>query len=279
VIPLYELLRELARAPEPFAIGGPHELWTDPHVQQQLLACHLDADVAAASREHAFIDRSLGWIVANLDVGPATRVLDLGCGPGLYANPLAAHGAHVHGIDLSRASVEEARRRACSDRATFEVGDYLTAPLPEHDLALLIYCDYCALSPGDRRRLLERVRTRMVDGGHLVVDLHSEQRFATLTEACTIADRLMDGFWAPGEYVGVHQTILYPEERVALDRYVVVEPERTRTVHAWLAHLTVDAARAELHDAGFRVVDVLGDVAGAHFDPAAPEYALLAAPA
>lgn len=277
-MPLYELLRELTRAPEPFAVGGPHELWTDPHVQRQMLACHLDADVAAASREHAFIDRSVAWLVATLDVRPATRILDLGCGPGLYANPLAAHGARVHGIDLSTVAVEEARRRAGSDRATFEVGDYLMAPLPEHDVALLIYCDYCALSPGDRRRLLERVRARMDDGGHLVVDLHSEQRFATLAEACTIADRLMDGFWAPGEYLGVHQTLLYREDRVALDRYVVVEPERSRTVHAWLAHLTVAEAREELATAGFRVVDVLGDVAGAPFDPAAPEYALLAIP-
>jgi len=278
-MPLYELLRELTQVPEPFAVGGPHELWTDPHVQRQLLACHLDPDVAAASREHAFIDRSLDWIVATLDVRSDTRVLDLGCGPGLYANPLAAHGARVHGIDLSRLSVEAARRRAGSDRATFEVGDYLTAPLPEHDVALLIYCDYCALPPGDRRRLLERVRARMVDGGRLLVDLHSEQRFATLTEACTIADRLMDGFWAPGEYVGVHQAILYPGERVALDRYVVVEPERRRTVHAWLAHLTVDQARAEFQEAGFRVVEVLGDVTGTAFDPAAPEFALLSTPA
>ncbi len=277
-MPLYELLRELTQVPEPFAVGGPHELWTDPHVQRQMLACHLDPDVAAASREHAFIDRSLDWIVAPLGVGPDTRILDLGCGPGLYANPLAAHGSRVHGIDLSGVSVEEARRRATCDRASFEVGDYLTAPLPEHDVALLIYCDYCALPPGDRRRLLERVRARMVDGGRLLVDLHSEQRFATLTEACTIADRLMDGFWAPGEYVGVHQAILYPEERVALDRYLIAEPERTRTVHAWLAHLTVDEAREEFQGAGFRVVEVLGDVAGAAFDPAAPVYALLATP-
>ena len=275
----YDLLRALAAVPEPFAVGGPHELWSDPHVQQQMLAAHLDPDVAAASREHAFIDRSLDWITANLDVGSGTRVLDLGCGPGLYANPLAARGSRVHGIDLSRVSIEAATRRATCDRATFEVGDYLTAPLPKHDVALLIYCDYCALSPEDRRRVLGRVRDRMADDGRLLVDLFSERRFSELTQGCTIAERLMDGFWAPGDYVGVHQTILYPDERVVLDRYLIAAPDRTRTVHAWLAHLTVDEARAEFQEAGFAVVEVLGDVAGAAFDPTAPEFALVATPA
>lgn len=278
VTALYELLRDLTRVPEPFGVGGPHDLWTDPHVQGQMLRYHLDPDIAAASRAHAFIERSVAWLVDALDIGPDVRILDLGCGPGLYANPLAAHGARVRGIDLSAVAIEEARRRAGSERATFEVGDYLTAPVPEHDVALLIYCDYCALSPGDRRRLLERVRAGMVDGGRLLVDLHSDQRFETLSAQCTITERLMEGFWAPGEYVGVHQTLLYPEDRVALDRYLIVEPDRTRVVHNWLAHLTVDEARAEFAAAGFAVVEVLGDVAGAPFDPAAPEYALLATP-
>lgn len=56
---LDDLLHDLTRVPEPFAVGGPHELWFDPHVQRQMLAGHLDPDIAAASRGHAFIDRSI----------------------------------------------------------------------------------------------------------------------------------------------------------------------------------------------------------------------------
>ncbi len=274
----FDLLCEITRCPEPFSVGGPQELWSDPHVQRQMLAHHLDPDVDAASREHGFIERSLAWIIEARQVGPQTRVLDLGCGPGLYANPLASQGARVHGIDLSAVAIEEARRRGSGDGATYEVGDYLEVSLPEHDVALLIYCDYCAMSPADRRRLLRRVRARMSDGGRLLVDLHSEQRYATLEEGCVVAERLMDGFWAAGEYFGIHQTVLYDDVRVALDRYVVVEPERTRLVHAWLAHLTVEEARSEFEAAGFAVCEVLGDVAGAPFDPAGTEFALVAMP-
>lgn len=275
---LYDLLRGLAERPEPFSIGGPHELWTDPYVQRQLLASHLDPDVEAASRPHRVIDRSVAWIAERFAVGPGRRVLDLGCGPGLYANPLAARGATVHGIDLSATSVAEARRRATSPGATFAVGDYLRDALPAHDLALLIYGDYCALSPDDRHRLLHRVAARIAPDGRLLLDVFSAARYASVREGCVIEDRLMDGFWAPGDYVGVHQTRCYDEVRVTLDRYVIVEPDRVRTVHAWLAHLTLEQARGELAQAGFDIVELHGDLAGAPYDPCAPELALVAAP-
>jgi SAM-dependent methyltransferase len=44
-------------------------------------------------------------------VGPGSRVLDLGCGPGTDDVPLAGRGYHVTGIDWSPAMVAEARRR------------------------------------------------------------------------------------------------------------------------------------------------------------------------
>lgn len=275
---LHDLLRELADRPEPFSVGGPHELWTDAYVQRQLLVSHLDPEVAAASRPHRTIARSVAWIAERFDVGSGRRILDLGCGPGLYANPLAERGANVHGLDLSEASVAEARRRRTSPRASFEVGDYVHAELPAHDLALLIYGDYCALSPVARRRLLERVAESIAHDGCLLLDLFSEQRYASLREACVVADRLMDGFWAPGSYVGVHQTLLYDEVRVALDRYVIAQPDRVRTVHVWHAHLTVEQARDELARAGFDILEVHGDLTGAPFDPASHEFALVATP-
>lgn len=275
---LDELLLELANRPEPFSVGGPHELWTDSYVQRQLLVSHLDPEVAAASRPHRTIARSVAWIAERFEVGSGRRILDLGCGPGLYANPLAERGAIVRGLDLSEVAVAEARRRSTSSRASFEVGDYLHDELPAHDLALLIYGDYGALSPVDRRRLLERVAERIAPDGRLLLDLFSEQRYASLREACVVEDRLMDGFWAPGSYVGVHQTLLYDDVRVALDRYVIAQPDRVRRVHVWHAHLTVAQAREELAQAGFAVREVHGDLTGAPYDPASHEFALVAAP-
>ena len=38
------------------------------------------------------------------------RVLDIGCGPGLYANTLYKMGAEVHGVDISKKEIEIARQ-------------------------------------------------------------------------------------------------------------------------------------------------------------------------
>ncbi len=75
----------MSARPEPFSVYTTPEFWDDPHISAQMLRHHLDPMSPAASRTHAFIDRSVDWLCAVLGLGPSSRVLDLGCGPGLYA--------------------------------------------------------------------------------------------------------------------------------------------------------------------------------------------------
>ena len=60
------------------------------------------------------------------------RVLDAGCGSGIYAGLLTDRGARVTGIDESAAMVEHARRRLAGRGAELRVAD-LRAPLPFAD--------------------------------------------------------------------------------------------------------------------------------------------------
>ncbi|MFN8598182.1 MAG: class I SAM-dependent methyltransferase [Anaerolineae bacterium] len=61
-------------------------------------------NVAAASHRGA-IDRSVRWLIRTLALQPGEAVLDLGCGPGLYASRLATAGLRVTGVDYSRRSI------------------------------------------------------------------------------------------------------------------------------------------------------------------------------
>jgi SAM-dependent methyltransferase len=58
-------------------------------------------------------------LVALLGLGPTTRVLDVGCGPGRHAHELARRGVPVHGVDISARFVDLAVAGA-PDGATFE---------------------------------------------------------------------------------------------------------------------------------------------------------------
>ena len=68
----------------------------------------------------------------------------------------------------------------------------------------------------------------------------------------------------------------YEPERVALDRYTIVEASRTRVIDNWLQYLDRKSLRAEIEGAGLAVEEFLGNLAGDAFDPAAPEFAVVA---
>ena len=54
-----------------------------------MLNYHLDEDIDMSSRNRKFIDRSVEWIVSHFIVGEETKIVDFGCGPGLYTTRLA----------------------------------------------------------------------------------------------------------------------------------------------------------------------------------------------
>src|SRR5882724_5475020 len=76
--------------------------------------------IAASMRE------SGAAFVNSLGVTLPLKVLDLGCGDGTTALPMAQLGANVTGIDIARNLVEAGNRRAASARLSnlkFQEGD------------------------------------------------------------------------------------------------------------------------------------------------------------
>ncbi len=265
--------------PAPFSAYTTPEFWDDPHVSAQMLALHLDPDGLPASRPHAFIDRSVAWLIPTLQLDRGSRLLDLGCGPGLYAHRLARSGIRVLGVDVSRRSLDHARRVAeeANLPARFHEGNYLTDDLGSgHDAAILIYEDYCALSPTQRAVLLLRVRAALNESGRLLFDVTGAARFAHFVEGTVTGPDLMDGFWAEPPYTGTRETWTYPELRLALERYTIETATSTRQYWNWTHCLTPEAVAAELAEAGFALVDVYGDVAGADYSPTGVTFAVVA---
>ncbi len=278
---MFQRLQEIHRRPEPFAHPGAKDLWTDEHVSSRMLACHLDPDAELSSRRHAFIDRSARWMVEHFDLRAGRRVADFGCGPGLYTTRLAASGADVIGIDFSERSIRYARSLAMREGVRVEHvhADYLTFETDERfDLITMIMCDFCVLGPKQRQGLLERWREFLRPGGAVLFDVYSIPAFEARHESSTCAPNLMDGFWSSAPYFGFQSTFTYPDEKVVLDKYTIVEEDRTRVIHNWLQYYAPEALERELGRAGFDVDRLLGDVAGGPFDATQPEYAVLARP-
>jgi 2-polyprenyl-3-methyl-5-hydroxy-6-metoxy-1,4-benzoquinol methylase len=278
-VSLHSRLREINRRPAPFERYTAPELWTDEHISSQMLGHHLDGSSDVSSRRTEFIERSAAWIVQHFGLSRGASVGDFGCGPGLYTIRLAASGADVTGIDLSERSLRYARERAREQGMSI---DYVCADYLDHssdktfDLITLIMCDFCALSPDQRKVLLDGIRAHLKPGGALLLDVYSLRAFEAREEQATYAPNLLDGFWSSRAYFGFLNTFKYEAERVVLDKYTIVEEQRVRTIYNWFQCFSAEMLSAEIESHGLRVDEVLGTVAGDLMDPQAHEFAVVA---
>jgi len=273
---MHEILKRLYERPAPFSRYTTDSLWTDPHISGHMLRFHLDEGNDLASRRPASIDGIVDWIDRYVGLA-GKRVCDIGCGPGLYALRMARRGATVTGLDFSVRSIEHARRTTDGADATFVVGDYLKDEIPGgQDLVCLIYGDMCALSPERRRKVTANVHRALKPGGLFIFDLFSEEQFAERAESESFARNLMDGFWSASDYFGFLKIFLYPEERVALDRYLIVEEGRNFEILNWMRYYSLETARAEFEGNGFTVERMVDISTGLEWTPSANPFAVIA---
>jgi SAM-dependent methyltransferase len=262
-----DLLCQLTAKPTLFASGEP-EFWTDPHIARQMLAVHLDPNSDLASRRPEIIQRSVEWMVQALELQAGDRVLDLGCGPGLYAARLASYGLRLTGVDFSQNSIDYAETYAREHglEIDYRCQDYLQ--LDEEagfEAALLIYGDLCPLAPEKRRRLLANVRRALKPGGHFVLDVSTPglRQRAGLKSGWHAAQ---GGFWKPGPHLVLEQGFAY-EQDVYLDQYIVIEEGGKISVYRnWFQDYTAPRIRAELEENGFAIQSLWSDLAGSVYE-------------
>jgi SAM-dependent methyltransferase len=144
------------------------------------------------------------------------------------------------------------------------------------DLVLMIMCDFSALSPTQRKEILGIFRRILKPGGSVLLDVYSLAAFDLREEAVTYEVNLLNGFWSPNKYYGFLNTFKYDEEKVTLDKYTIIESERTRTVYNWLQYFTPKDLEVEFRDAEFSVKELFSDVMGTPYNRSSSEFAVIA---
>ena len=273
-----ELERFVAR-PEPFAFYTTETLWNDPHISKAMLATHLDEDAELASRPKAVIDRSVKWMTSRFGIGPGKRICDLGCGPGLYTSRFARAGAEVTGVDFSERSIAHARKAAADEGLKIEYvqNNYLDFSVSgKFYLITLIFCDFCVLSPAQRKTLLGKMHGMLTEGGEVLLDVLSPAYFEKTGEKQSFEHCPDGGFWSAGSHYIFQKSFKYEAEKLLLDKYVIVEGEQSREIYNWLQCHDLTALTGEFEAAGLSIRETYADVAGAPYDKSATEYAIVA---
>lgn len=243
------------RSSEPF--------WDDEHISKGMLEAHLNPDWDAASRKHSYIDRSVKWLSGFIPVNG--KILDLGCGPGLYTKRFSDMGYDVTGIDYSKRSIVYAKSQDTKTEYLYK--NYLEIDFTDmFNAVTLIYCDYAALTPDERQRLVQKVYKALKPGGLLILDVFSEKHFINNKANKTSWTLCKNGgFWSTEPYICLEATYLYENNTVAVDQYIIVRNDGIKEYLTWDTAYTIPKLTDEVSSHGFSVKSVFDDVCGSPY--------------
>jgi 2-polyprenyl-3-methyl-5-hydroxy-6-metoxy-1,4-benzoquinol methylase len=109
---------------------GHFDLESIHRLKESMKATWMAGDFGVVART---ISSGAEQFIARIGVPPGSRVLDVACGTGNLAIPLARRGCRVTGVDIATNLLEQARERAAAEglKAVFDEGDAEHLPYPD----------------------------------------------------------------------------------------------------------------------------------------------------
>ena len=263
---LLDLVAASSVAPPLFEPGEP-AFWNDPHISSSMLRAHLDPTNDVASRCPETIDRTVAYWFREGLLKPGMKVLDLGCGPGLYAERLCRAGAIVVGLDISERSLEYARGRAAEAQLPVEYRcmDFLTMEYVDaFDAVIQVYGELCTFSDEKRDTLLRLIHRALRKKGQLIFDVTTRalRMRAGLRSGWYVSN---GGFWRPGRHLVLEQGYDYPTASVWLDQFIVIDDRSATIYRNWFHDYSLDVLSSALTASGFVTTHVWNDLTGSAF--------------
>jgi SAM-dependent methyltransferase len=251
--------------------------WNDEHISKHMLTAHLNPDYEGASRKLSFIEQSVQWIQEITPASKYPKLLDVGCGPGLYTERFCKAGYRVTGLDFSKRSIAYATDSGYKQGLdiTYIYQNYLNMDYDNiFNLVTFIYCDYGALSTENRAIILRKIYQSLKSGGKLLLDVFSMVKYNEFEERMTWNVNEEGGFWSAEKYLSLNAQHKYPDN-VTLEQTAVITNNGIREYCIWNRYYTVDTLVEEIYEAGFKKFEVFSDVTGKPYMKDSPTIAIL----
>lgn len=263
---MFDELKKYTTKPELYA-PSTNKFWDDEHISKGMLEAHLNPDWDAASRKHEFLDKSVNWISQIAPPSQYKLLLDLGCGPGLYAERFNRAGYSVTGVDFSKRSIAYAKEQALLNKSNneYHYQNYLSIDYKEQfDVITLIYCDYAALSITDRLILLRKVYQALKPDGKFIFDVFTPLMRKAESRSWQYCEE--GGFLSEKAHICLESVYQYDDEdNTELRQSIVMTEEIVNCYNIWDHYFTKEALLSEIQTAGFNAFEFYGDIAGKEF--------------
>lgn len=262
---MFNELKKYTTKPKLYA-PSTNKFWDDEHISKGMLEAHLNPNGDAATRKHEFLDKSVNWISKIAPSSQYKLLLDLGCGPGLYAERFNNAGYSVTGVDFSKRSIAYAKEQTLLNKSNIEYlyQNYLTIDyIEQFDVITLIYCDYAALSIMDRLNLLKKIYQALKPNGKFIFDV-----FTPLMRKKGSRSWYYEkgGFWDEKPHICLESVYQYDDEdNTELRQSIVITEETVNCYNIWDHFFTKEALISEIQPVGFKTFEFYGDIAGKEF--------------
>ncbi len=211
--------------PTPWAEGDKIP-WDDPDFSTRMLREHLSQEHDGASRRFEIVDQHVGWIHESVLDARRTRILDLACGPGLYAQRLARLGHTCTGIDFAPASIAYARQQAEAEglAIAYHQADIRAAEYgSDYGLVMCIYGEFNVFRPADAEAILQKAHAALAPGGWLLLEPHTFAAVKLLGEGVPIWETYESGLFGDRPHLLLSERTWDAASAVAITRYYVVD--------------------------------------------------------
>ena len=220
-------LPTLKKIPLPWE-SGEKIPWNDPAFSQRMLSAHLSQEHDWASRRLSTIDLHVSWINANIKT--QSRVLDLGCGPGLYTQRLAAMGHHCVGVDFSLASIDYAKDQANEHNLSIiyhheDVRDYTITE--SFDLIMMTFGECNVFRKTDIQNLLAKALRGLSPQGMLLIEAHTHEAVKQAGLTPKSWEFLEQGLFSTRPHLYLQEQFWNEEAAAAITRYYIVDTENS----------------------------------------------------
>lgn len=273
---------ERTRSPKPWSEGEKIP-WHKPKFSARMLREHLSQEHDRASRRKTVIDRQVAWIHNHILKGIPSRILDLGCGPGLYTNRLAQLGHTCVGIDFSPASIAYALSTALKNGldCTYTLADIRSADYGVgFNLIMLIFGEFNVFRKEEARKILNKAREASHQDGVLLLEPHTFEAVKHQGKAGTSWYTRGSGLFSEKPHILLTEAAWDSAQAIATTRHYVIETlngEVTRHVETMQAYSEDNYCKL-LEDCGYSDISFHPSLTGLTSESSAGLLAITARP-
>ena len=234
-------------------VEGERIPWDDPAFSHRILKEHLTQEHDAASRRKVKIKKHVNWIHNNVLGGKPTNILDLGCGPGLYAAPFTRLGHTYTGIDFSPACIEYARKnspKGCS----YQLGDICNTEYGcGYGLALNIFGALNIVRKEDARSILEKTYGALNQGGTILLEVSTLDAVDQIGNQPSMWYSAEAGLFSDLPHLCLMENFWDEEQAIATERFYIIDAATGQVTRHAASTQAYDEGQIEsmLREAGF----------------------------